>query len=126
MSFRPHDLTMLRRYDLVSVVVHHGSSTSSGHYISYVKSSSGQWYVADDSRVAQVRVDQVLKQQAYILLYVRREPRHWRLQGEHGPVTRAGDVECSKSGKKRKICSEEGMGTDGNVQAKKLSNSVTG
>lgn len=69
------------RYDLVSVIVHHGSSTSSGHYIAYVKSSAGQWFIADDSRVASVRIEQVLKQQAYILVYVRREPRHWRLQG---------------------------------------------
>lgn len=72
---------MTYRYDLVSVIVHHGSSTSSGHYIAYVKSAAGQWCVADDSRVASVRIEQVLKQQAYMLMYVRREPRLWRLQG---------------------------------------------
>ena len=63
------------------MIVHHGSSTSSGHYIAYVKSAAGQWFIADDSRVASVRIEQVLKQQAYILMYVRGEPRQWRLQG---------------------------------------------
>lgn len=93
------------RYDLVSVIVHHGSSTSSGHYIAYVKSAGGQWFIADDSRVASVRIEHVLKQQAYILMHVRREPRHWRLQGPAGAsAAHAGSaVKSSKAGQKRKM-----------------------
>eukprot|EP00892_Ulva_mutabilis_P001959 jgi/Ulvmu1/11764/UM008_0178.1 len=64
-------------YNLVSVIVHHGHSVSSGHYVAYVKSASGVWHLADDSRVGSVRPQQVLRQQAYILLYTRRSPRHW-------------------------------------------------
>ena len=42
-----------------------------GHYIAYVKSSSGFWYCMDDSDVRQVNIAHVLKQQAYLLFYVR-------------------------------------------------------
>ena len=38
-------------YDLTGVVVHHGYSLSSGHYLSYVKSSDGLWYQKNDSLV---------------------------------------------------------------------------
>lgn len=67
----------LCRYDLVSVIVHHGHSVSSGHYVAYVKSASGVWHLADDARVGSVRPQHVLRQQAYILLYTRRSPRLW-------------------------------------------------
>ena len=60
-------------YSLYAVLVHSGHSVNSGHYFSYVKSSSGQWHLMDDSSVRQVGVQHVLEQRAYILFYVRTE-----------------------------------------------------
>lgn len=65
------------RYDLVGVVVHHGHSVSSGHYTAFVLGGTGQWLTCDDSHVASVREQVVLKQQAYLLMYARRTPRTW-------------------------------------------------
>ena len=64
------------RYDLVGVVVHHGHSVHSGHYIAYVR-AVGIWYVCDDARVARCAERVVLGQKAYMLMYARREPRTW-------------------------------------------------
>ncbi|XP_030510661.1 ubiquitin carboxyl-terminal hydrolase 23 isoform X1 [Cannabis sativa] len=59
------------KYTLYGVLVHHGWSTHSGHYYSYVRTSSGMWYSLDDSRVVQVSEKTVLEQKAYMLFYVR-------------------------------------------------------
>lgn len=56
-------------YDLTGVVVHHGSTTHSGHYIAYVKAPNGIWYEMNDSNVAQVSVGRVQQAQAYLLFY---------------------------------------------------------
>lgn len=116
----------LCRYDLVSVIVHHGSSTSSGHYIAYVKSAGGQWFIADDSRVASVRIEQVLKQQAYILLYARREPRHWRLQGAANASAAYAStaVKSSKTAEKRKGAPVNDVDTSVNGEQKTESGCV--
>ena len=60
-----------QKYKLHAVLVHAGHSLHSGHYFCYVKSSSGAWYRADDSRVQAVSIDEVRRQQAYILFYTR-------------------------------------------------------
>lgn len=39
------------KYTLYGVLVHLGWTTHSGHYYSYVRTSSGMWYSLDDSRV---------------------------------------------------------------------------
>ncbi|KAK1324659.1 Ubiquitin carboxyl-terminal hydrolase 20 [Acorus calamus] len=57
-------------YNLYAVVVHIGSC-GSGHYISYVRPSPGSWYQLNDSEVSQVSEEEVLKQNAYILFYIR-------------------------------------------------------
>jgi ubiquitin C-terminal hydrolase len=57
------------QYDLTGVVVHHGSTTHSGHYIAYVEAPNGVWYEMNDSNVAQVSVSRVLQAQAYLLFY---------------------------------------------------------
>lgn len=62
-------------YDLYGVLVHHGYSVNSGHYICYVKAANGLWHVCDDHRVAAVGERTVLDQRAYILFYIRRHPR---------------------------------------------------
>jgi len=55
-------------YELVGVLVHHGRSCGSGHYLAYVK-SEGEWYRASDSEITRVDVKTVLLQNAYILMY---------------------------------------------------------
>ncbi|GIL66148.1 hypothetical protein Vafri_19743 [Volvox africanus] len=62
-------------YELYGVLVHHGHSVNSGHYICYVKAANGLWHVCDDHRVSAVGERTVLEQRAYILFYVRRHPR---------------------------------------------------
>eukprot|EP00770_Monocercomonoides_exilis_P001650 MONOS_1639.1-p1 / transcript=MONOS_1639.1 / gene=MONOS_1639 / organism=Monocercomonoides_exilis_PA203 / gene_product=unspecified product / transcript_product=unspecified product / location=Mono_scaffold00030:58628-60361(+) / protein_length=577 / sequence_SO=supercontig / SO=protein_coding / is_pseudo=false len=82
-------------YDLCGVVVHHGATVHSGHYISYVHrhiappfsrtqppsssdsassapSSSSIWLEFNDNHVNVVSEKKVFSQQAYILIYTRR------------------------------------------------------
>lgn len=74
------------------MVVHHGSSLYSGHYVSYVKTrpskaggtddgeycrteynrdycSTGQWYLANDTYVHECQFEDVKDNQAYMLFY---------------------------------------------------------
>lgn len=59
------------RYLLTGVLVHQGSSRQFGHYVSYVRTASGQWLIKDDSFSRTVNFSVVLKQRAYILFYSR-------------------------------------------------------
>ncbi|KAK9114468.1 hypothetical protein Syun_021265 [Stephania yunnanensis] len=59
------------KYTLYGVLVHSGWSTHSGHYYCFVRTSSGMWHCLDDNRVIQVSENVVLKQEAYMLFYVR-------------------------------------------------------
>jgi hypothetical protein len=63
-------------YDLTGVVVHHGSTTHSGHYIAYVKAPNGSWYEMNDSCVSQVPINRVLQAQAYLLFYSQKGKAH--------------------------------------------------
>eukprot|EP01038_Epipyxis_sp_PR26KG_P006907 gene6907-9459_t len=56
-------------YELFGLVVHHGSSSHSGHYVAYVKAANGNWYEMNDSKVTEVSLKSVLSKQAYILFY---------------------------------------------------------
>ena len=38
-------------YDLYAVIVHHGRSVSSGHYLAYVKAPNGYWWLCDDTNI---------------------------------------------------------------------------
>lgn len=58
-------------YHLYGVLVHAGGSTHSGHYYSFVKNSASIWHCMDDAMVRQASASTVLKQQAYMLFYVR-------------------------------------------------------
>ena len=73
------------------MVVHHGSSLHSGHYISYVKTrpskaedkdgeycrteynrdycNEGQWYLANDTYIHKCQFENVQDNQAYMLFY---------------------------------------------------------
>lgn len=59
-------------YDLYGVLVHAGSSSNSGHYYCFVKTATGTWCEMDDESVSSVSEKTVLKQQAYLLFYARR------------------------------------------------------
>ena len=59
-------------YDLFAVLVHAGNSSNSGHYYCFVKAATGTWVEMDDDVVSPVSEKIVLKQQAYLLFYTRR------------------------------------------------------
>ena len=59
-------------YDLAGIVVHHGGSVHSGHYVAFVRGASGLWFQMDDNRVSNVNKHVLFKQQAYILFYIKR------------------------------------------------------
>ncbi len=56
-------------YSLYGIIVHAGRSTRAGHYYSFVKKNN-KWYMCNDESISEVRnIDQVLKQNAYMLIY---------------------------------------------------------
>ena len=63
-------------YELRAVLTHQGRSSSSGHYVAWVKGEGKQWLKFDDDVVSIVTEDDVLKlsgggdwHMAYILVY---------------------------------------------------------
>eukprot|EP00668_Euglena_longa_P040992 GGOE01053946.1.p1 GENE.GGOE01053946.1~~GGOE01053946.1.p1 ORF type:complete len:944 (-),score=166.87 GGOE01053946.1:588-3077(-) len=60
-------------YLLIGVVVHEGASVHSGHYYSYVRAANAAWYCCDDAHVRQVGLQEVLRQRAYMLVYIRKD-----------------------------------------------------
>ncbi|KAH9624342.1 hypothetical protein KSS87_007399 [Heliosperma pusillum] len=60
------------KYELYGFVVHVGSSSTSGHYYSYIRTSPDAWYRFDDSKVSRVSEETALRQEAYILFYARK------------------------------------------------------
>ncbi|WIA19159.1 hypothetical protein OEZ85_003805 [Tetradesmus obliquus] len=58
-------------YTLSGVIVHldQMNSTSFGHYICFVRTADGRWYICDDARVAPTSPSRVLSQNAYMLFY---------------------------------------------------------
>ncbi|KAF2427681.1 cysteine proteinase [Tothia fuscella] len=56
------------RYTLSAVIVHKGEMNS-GHYVSYAREGR-DWFLFDDSKVVLVGEGEVLKAQAYLLVYV--------------------------------------------------------
>ena len=59
------------KYDLYGVVNHFGSQYS-GHYTCFTKASNNKWYEFDDCSVHEVREDDVVTKNAYILFYKKR------------------------------------------------------
>ncbi|CAH9127005.1 unnamed protein product [Cuscuta epithymum] len=64
-------------YMLYAVVVHLDTlnASFSGHYVSYVKDTQGNWFRIDDTKVQPVHTSQVMSEGAYILFYMRSSPR---------------------------------------------------
>ncbi|NWW98611.1 UBP42 hydrolase, partial [Caloenas nicobarica] len=58
-------------YSLYAVLVHGGGSCHAGHYFCYIKASDGLWYQMNDETVVLCDIDVVLRQQAYLLFYIR-------------------------------------------------------
>lgn len=63
-------------YELQAVLTHKGRSSSSGHYVAWVKKKGDEWYMFDDDNVSCVTAEDVLKlsgggdwHSAYVLLY---------------------------------------------------------
>jgi len=63
-------------YELQAVLTHKGRSSSSGHYVAWVKHSEDVWLMCDDDNVQPVTSEDVLKLSgggdwhiAYVLLY---------------------------------------------------------
>jgi len=62
-------------FELYGVLVHHGQTANSGHYIAFVKClSTGKWYCMNDAKRSEVAWEIVKEQQAYILFYSKRDP----------------------------------------------------
>lgn len=60
------------KYRLFGVTCHRGTELRFGHYTSYVRGPSGQWFHADDDEVSPVQLEQVLNDKtAYLLSYIR-------------------------------------------------------
>lgn len=63
-------------YTLQAVLTHRGRSSSSGHYVGWVRQSNDKWIKCDDDVVSPVTPDDILKLSgggdwhcAYVLLY---------------------------------------------------------
>ncbi|KAG2196342.1 hypothetical protein INT47_010777 [Mucor saturninus] len=56
-------------YSLYAVLVHYGYGCSSGHYYAFVKNTNGLWYCMDDESVQPTTLNEVLKENAYMLFY---------------------------------------------------------
>jgi len=63
-------------YELSAVLTHRGRSSSSGHYVAWVRQKDDTWVMCDDDNMSAVHVDAVLKLSgggdwhcAYVLLY---------------------------------------------------------
>lgn len=63
-------------YELQAVLTHKGRSSSSGHYVAWVRRKTDEWFKCDDDTVSIVSADEILKLSgggdwhcAYVLLY---------------------------------------------------------
>ncbi|CAJ0633733.1 13751_t:CDS:10 [Entrophospora sp. SA101] len=62
------------KYDLYALI-HHRGGLSGGHYIAYAKNPiDGNWYEFDDMFVTKKSADEIMKIEAYILFYSKKNP----------------------------------------------------
>lgn len=61
-------------YHLYGVIVHAGKGSKAGHYYSFVRKGE-KWYCCNDESISEVKnIDQVMKQNAYMLVYRYKTP----------------------------------------------------
>jgi ubiquitin C-terminal hydrolase len=58
------------KYELCSIVSHHGNQMSSGHFTAYGR-RLGSWHHFNDAKVTPITTEEVLEVQPYILIYER-------------------------------------------------------
>jgi hypothetical protein len=56
-------------YHLIGITSHTGGSIQNGHFISYTKNEDGSWSMKSDHEVRTISEEEVLKVQAYFLMY---------------------------------------------------------
>jgi hypothetical protein len=71
-EYWPSDLAA---YDLSAVIVHKGE-INSGHYVNYAREGH-DWFLFDDSKVVRVDEAEVLRAEAYLLIYVLGDVTPW-------------------------------------------------
>jgi ubiquitin carboxyl-terminal hydrolase 22/27/51 len=76
-EFWPSDLAS---YALSAVIVHKGE-INSGHYVNYAREGR-DWFLFDDSKVVRVDEGEVLKAEAYLLIYVLADLTPWMDAGD--------------------------------------------
>ncbi|XP_061418280.1 ubiquitin carboxyl-terminal hydrolase 14 isoform X1 [Lethenteron reissneri] len=77
-------------YELSAVLTHQGRSSSSGHYVAWVRRKEDEWVKCDDDRVSVVHSEEILKLSgggdwhiAYVLLYSPRRLEAFTLSPQH-------------------------------------------
>ncbi|XP_062507160.1 ubiquitin carboxyl-terminal hydrolase 14-like [Corticium candelabrum] len=72
-------------YELNAILAHKGRSSSSGHYVAWVRRSGAYWIMFDDDKVSPVHEEDVVKlsgggdwHSAYVLLYAPRRLKRYR------------------------------------------------
>ncbi|EWS72122.1 ubiquitin carboxy-terminal hydrolase (macronuclear) [Tetrahymena thermophila SB210] len=63
-------------YILYAMITHQGSVAWGGHYYSYIKDSSENWFCMNDSSVKQVSLNEMRNDPPYLLFYIKQEPSH--------------------------------------------------
>lgn len=64
------------KYKLISVVIHHGRSVNSGHYVALCRQPNGSWTEYDDEELRSLSEKEVLDQDsAYMLVYSKLTPK---------------------------------------------------
>ncbi|RUS16337.1 hypothetical protein BC937DRAFT_91328, partial [Endogone sp. FLAS-F59071] len=58
-----------KRYHLYALIVHRGRTIRGGHYVTYSKGMDDKWYCFDDDQVTRTSIEQVRRQNAYMLFY---------------------------------------------------------
>ncbi|MEN2495961.1 MAG: Ubiquitin carboxyl-terminal hydrolase 42 [Marteilia pararefringens] len=64
-DYRSH----LTCYRLEALIIHHGNSMNSGHYVCKIRQDDNKWYEFDDENVQECRKESVFNSNAYILFY---------------------------------------------------------
>ena len=56
-------------YELIGIIQHKGDKITNGHYISIVKASNKMWFKADDDKVTQFSLNNIKKEDIFMLFY---------------------------------------------------------